>query len=1163
MEEALGLDRSRVAELIVSHAHGERRASGYLVRGGEVLTAAHALADAVSVRVRFEPDLPGQREFAARSWETENDVALVRIDHEDVPAVAFGRIGVRPAVLAAQAVGFPRWKLRFEDGSAYRDACHAHGSIAVLSNWREDTLELTVPAPADVSEGSPWEGMSGAAVWVGDRIVGIVAKHHRSDGPGRLTAARVDRANALLSLGSLTDAVPPSRERATLSAYEAELHHIAPDQLDDRVDELAELVRFCAGDDRYFWWQAGPWAGKSALLSWFVLHAPANVDTVSFFITSRFAGQSDSDAYTDALIEQLATLVGESPQAALESKARHGHALRLLTAAATRAYETDRRLLLVVDGLDEDTSRGIDRPSIASLLPRKEIPGLRVLVASRPHPDLPPDVPGDHPLRAVTPRRLSRWQFAQYLENKAISELHGVFGNKPLARDVLGLMTASGGGLTFRDLEQLTGRPPYALGAIMQGPLGRSLDTRAYQSPEVLVYIFAHETLRAIAVRQFGSEVEKYRAQLHAWADRYAERGWPSGSPAYLLRGYSRMLATTGDIERLLALVTDRRRLDRKREHTGGDASALNELSTTYDLLAQQRHPDFHSLLSIAVTREELYERNRHVSRDLPATLALRGQTSPALAIADSIPGNDRRAAALAGVAAALVVVGDADFAVRTAKKAERLARDYDDPYAAVYTLATLAIVSAARGDTEKAGELAAAAAAAIDELPYPWAQDPARICAAVALSAAGLAEPSAQMAATVVREDEVALLERRMAALTAGDVLGAAGYLTDSNGQEKHQNPDRGTPWRPIVAALAEAGDISRAVALAADDAYLLSVVAGQAAIAGKSEQAAQLAVDTEHVIAASDRDESDALERTAQVWLDLGDVDRAERVAESVPNRIGHAAALGTVAARIATAGGYQRAQRIVRSIGVSDRRRAGAMTAVALALAKAGQLDRAADMAVAAEDAAREVESPFYSELALGAVATVWIAIGDLQRAEALAESLFRLAEEAPGDVTAFVLALDKVKRSDELIAKIADPDTRSTVAEAVAIARAAAGAYEDAERLLPEITSVGGRVRPLAQLAASYASAGDRHRASSLAAEAKAVASAIVEEFARAKALARLAAKVVDSPGLRQIVPIEPLLAEVLGTNGWHYALKSVAVIDLPALQRVADHLIECQ
>ncbi|MCW2929248.1 MAG: hypothetical protein JWM19_210 [Actinomycetia bacterium] len=73
------------------------------------------------------------------------------------------------------------------------------------------------------------------------------------------------------------------------------MRRIATPALRDRDEELAELARFCLAPDAgpYAWWRAGPWAGKSALLSTFVLRPPAElaerVKIVSFFITARLA----------------------------------------------------------------------------------------------------------------------------------------------------------------------------------------------------------------------------------------------------------------------------------------------------------------------------------------------------------------------------------------------------------------------------------------------------------------------------------------------------------------------------------------------------------------------------------------------------------------------------------------------------------------------------------------------------------------------------------------------------------------------------------------------------------------------------------------------------------------------------------------------------------
>ncbi|MER5946779.1 trypsin-like peptidase domain-containing protein [Streptomyces sp. NPDC001904] len=200
-----GLDPHRIAEIIVSTQGGGRRGSGYRVSDGAVLTAAHVVADAVEVRVRCDADRPGQWSApAAVAWhDSRTDLAVLTLEP---PAQAtaglaptrFGRVpDDRPDVIRVHAAGFPLWKRRRgPDGKTFRELHQADGTVAVLSNLRGGTLELTVaPAGADPDPGrSPWEGMSGAVVWSGSRVIGVVAEHHRPEGAGRLTAVRLDHA---------------------------------------------------------------------------------------------------------------------------------------------------------------------------------------------------------------------------------------------------------------------------------------------------------------------------------------------------------------------------------------------------------------------------------------------------------------------------------------------------------------------------------------------------------------------------------------------------------------------------------------------------------------------------------------------------------------------------------------------------------------------------------------------------------------------------------------------------------------------------------------------------------------------------------------------------------------------------------------------------------
>jgi hypothetical protein len=90
--------------------------------------------------------------------------------------------------------------------------------------------------------------------------------------------------------------------------YLGQVRQLAPDELVDRESELAELARFCTtvdADDSYTWWRAEAWAGKSALMAWFVLNPPPGVRVVSFFVTARFAGHDTRDAFVETVLEQV------------------------------------------------------------------------------------------------------------------------------------------------------------------------------------------------------------------------------------------------------------------------------------------------------------------------------------------------------------------------------------------------------------------------------------------------------------------------------------------------------------------------------------------------------------------------------------------------------------------------------------------------------------------------------------------------------------------------------------------------------------------------------------------------------------------------------------------------------------------------------------------
>ncbi|MEV0120503.1 trypsin-like peptidase domain-containing protein [Streptomyces sp. NPDC050703] len=684
---ARGLEPGWAAEIIVTpHGGGTRRGSGYLVRDGLVLTAEHVVHGAARVEVRFDADRPRERTHRAETvWSRAGiDAALLSVPQEKPDgAIPVGRVGERDAVLRCSTLGFPRFKLRADRGSntAYRDIRHAEGSAPVLSNRREGTLELHVQPPERDPDPhrSPWEGMSGAPVLSGGRLIGIVGRHHRSDGLGTLAVLRMDRwherlppaeldtVQALLGLrigpGDLPEVLPADPGELVHGAQLRQVRDIAPPELVGREQETAELIAFCAGGESYQWWQAPPWSGKTALASTFVLNPPAGVRPVSFFVTARWAEQADSDAFTDAMIAQLAPLAGVEAT----PTGRDGLRRLLLDRAAERLAEQDETLLLVVDGLDEDRAAGPGsaRPSIAALLPPRPPANVRVLVTSRPHPGVPLDVPDDHPLRRCARRHLSTNDYARHTRDEAKRELHEALRGDQAQLDLLGLLTAAQGGLTAKDLVELTGLLPFQMESRLASVLGRSLRTGTrWDLTEEQGYLFAHETLHEQAAQALGTAVEGYRDRIHAWADGFRAQGWPEGTPGYLLHTYGRLLAGAGDLDRYLSTITDRRRQARLLAVTGSDAVAQAEVAAARRRLAGAPEGDLGTVVELALVADELTHRNAGLPVGLPAVWGALGLTSQAEGIARTLLDEWDTARALARV-----VVGAAVPAPRLTKR--------------------------------------------------------------------------------------------------------------------------------------------------------------------------------------------------------------------------------------------------------------------------------------------------------------------------------------------------------------------------------------------------------------------------------------------------------------------------------------------------------------
>ncbi|MFP8903331.1 trypsin-like peptidase domain-containing protein [Streptomyces atacamensis] len=706
----------RIAEVIVVLPGGRgRRGTGYLVAEDKVLTAAHVVAEADRIQVRFDADRPQEWKSQAEvAWSHAGiDVAVLTCAPDSrhyasgerqpggVPRTRFGRVAERDAVLSCSAAGFPRFKLRTDRGdpasvTQYRDIEHVRATCALLSNRREGTFDLTVPAPAApaMRDESPWQGMSGAALFSRGACIGIVARHHLADGLGRLAASRVDRwsehlttterqsLEALLGTGismtDLVDVTPPREPVRPGAALEAELEALAPRELLDRADELRDLIRFCAGDEPYLWLQGPPWAGKTALVAAFALNPPQGVVPVWFFATTRYAGHDDGQAYLDAVRVQLAELAGQELNRERSAAVRQGEFRSLLHQAASAVATRGEVLLLIVDGLDEDRyfaqppSRRRE-PSISSLLPQDTPTNLRVIVTSRPGPGIADDVPGDHPLRASRICELAPSAAARHTQHEARRELTAALDD-PVGKDVVGLLAAARGGFSARDLHELTGLEQQDIQRRLKGDFGRMLTPQA-QADGRTGYVFGHATLLETAKQELRDGLDGYWSRVTAWAQHYERRGWPQDTPAYLLIDYGQMVAQRQEYDRLLELAGDSRRTAQMHAVMGNDAAALDELETAQQQLTHPLSGSLDHDVAIAAARHVIGRRNAALHPHIPPALARLGRFSEARDLSRGIRVPELLAYTLAGIAWELAQSGRHASGVELADEAVELIR--------------------------------------------------------------------------------------------------------------------------------------------------------------------------------------------------------------------------------------------------------------------------------------------------------------------------------------------------------------------------------------------------------------------------------------------------------------------------------------------------------
>ncbi|WP_033293427.1 hypothetical protein [Amycolatopsis jejuensis] len=743
----------------------------------------------------------------------------------------------------------------------------------------------------------------------------------------------------VVQAGTITyTGAPPARSR-----YLEWVRQIAPRELVGREAELAGLTEFCtapAGAD-YVWFRAEPWAGKSALLASFVLNPPDGVRLVSFFITARSVGDDTQEAFVDAVQQQLAEILGT----AKDPEARNLHAV--FADAARHCRDRGERLVLVVDGLDED--RGARGHSIAALLPFPS-DGLRVIVASRLNPDVPADVRAGHPLRTPGIERVLAPSTAAHAARSDMErELDALLTGET---DLLGLLVAARGGLTRADLAELTRRP---VRMVERALASRSFSRRpahwrSAEAPEI--YLLGHENLQRVAEDALGTEVlARHRSTMDTWAQGYREAGWPADTPQFLLRGYFRLVQEGGDGTALADLAADPRRHARLLDVSGNDLAALAELDAARAVALEAAEPDLVRIITLETYRDNFRDRNTRTPQRLPALWAQLGEVDHAVALAQSMTERHWQRIALVALVGALAQCGRAEVA-------RQLADDEPEPELRDTLLA---------------------------EIPLTLIENGHRGVIDTRLSADRRYEVEAHLA--VARPDpDFARAIRRAAAVSEQAVFPRLGRLVVA------AHPDLAERFvevaeaaqihgatLAVAAALSRRGEIARARALAerydqGDSGRLVrfaDLVTGDGPPAGPGEE--DVLVD---------------------VLIATGRVDGIPAVLAAMPDGTGHDIAtsryLTALAARGDVTGATELATRFRPKSSYRDPLRdiLGFLTEIAEVVLQAGDADRAREIAAETEALARRPVLDWRVADAVVALAGAAVASGDVRRVETLA-------------------------------------------------------------------------------------------------------------------------------------------------------------------------------
>lgn len=781
--------------------------------------------------------------------------------------------------------------------------------------------------------------------------------------------------------------------------------------------------------------------------------------------------------------------------------------------------------------------------------------------------------------------------------------------------EVAGYLGAAGGGLSARDLAELTGTTASDIEEWIEELLtvdaGRSLTRRPSSwrpgtAPDVY-HADQHADQHAGGAGPDGYR-QRLLERLHAWAAGYRDRGWPADTPEYLLDDYFRMLRTIGDTVRMVAHATDADRHDRMLDVTGTDSLATAEIVTALDIIAEQDDPDLAAMCQLAVHRGYLADRNIILPRDLPALWVRLGHPARGEGLAGLIPLPATRAAALRELAQAVAEPGDeTGDETGDLDRAEAIARSIPDrdPKDRIMktrgvralALAELACAVAKSGDLDRAEAIA-------DSLPDPEERAPALTGLVPVVARAGhpdraraLADRAEAIARLLPEIDQGHPLRRLARAVAeAGDVDRAEAIAGALPYPWIHREPARAE----LAQTVAEAGDLDRAegIVRSISDLYHrgealigLLAAAGASDAVGDGESGRALADRAEAVARGippnyleeidEDWQSQSLLVKLSRTVAGYGDLDRAEHIARGldVHRRASAMAALAEIASRAGDKAGdpdrtarlLDEAETFARSLNSEaerNRNLADVTTAAARCAARGSHLDRAVTIVDSLAD-------PYQRACALAGVASAAADSGHVEQAEIMTRRIthpFWRSRALTAVASATLKAGDPdrarvLAHQAQMVAhSTVSSDPKAVVAEPDPYALAdlvwalhQAGDTDHAHALGTSITSSYWQSRALRELAQMVAAAGDPQRSRS-------IADSITNTYQREQTLADVThpnahpAQPEPDPAEAHAPHARRTAADAVRRDGWRTSLPAVGRAEPSAIPIIVDEYL---